>query len=41
MTVTANGKTIDITSSKDSDGYYYYTPNDTTNITITVTEKSA
>jgi len=41
MTVTANGKTIDITASVDSNGYYYYTPNDTTNITITVTEKTS
>ena len=41
IVVTANGDSIDITDTVDDDGYYYYTPNDTTNITITVTEKSA
>ena len=41
IVVTANSESIDITDTVDDDGYYYYTPNDTTNITITVTEKSA
>ena len=41
MEVITPGKTINITSSKDTDGYYYYTPNDNENITIKVTEEAA
>lgn len=37
----ANGNKVNITSSKDDDGYYYYTPNDNENITIKVTETTA
>ena len=41
MEVITPGKTVNITSSKDDDGYYYYTPNDNENITIKVTEEAA
>jgi len=37
--VVANGKTVDITKSL-ADGKYYYTPNDTTNITVKATSEA-
>lgn len=40
VTVTANSKTIDITSSVDTNGKYHYTPNDTSNITVAATSEA-
>ena len=40
VTVTANSKTHDITSTVDSIGKYHYTPNDTSNITIAATSQA-
>ena len=40
VTVSANSKTIDITSTVDDDGKYHYTPNDTSNITIAATSEA-
>lgn len=40
VTVTANGKTHDITSTVDENGKYHYTPNDTSNITVTATSEA-
>lgn len=41
VTVTANSKTHDITSTVDSNGKYHYTPNDTSNITVAATSQAA
>ena len=40
VTVTANSKTHDITSTVDSQGKYHYTPNDTSNITVAATSEA-
>ena len=40
VTVTANGKTHDITSTKDAADKYHYTPNDTSNITVAATSEA-
>lgn len=41
VTVTANGSTVDVTSSVDSNGKYHYVPNDNTNITVKATSQAS
>lgn len=40
VTITANGVTVDITASVDSNGKYHYIPNDTSNITVKATSQA-
>ena len=40
VTVTANGSTVDITASVDTNGKYHYVPNDTSNITVKSTSQA-
>lgn len=40
VTVTANSKTIDITSTVDTNGKYHYVPNDNSNITVAATSEA-
>lgn len=41
VTVTANGSTVDVTSSVDSNGKYHYVPNDNSNITVKATSQAS
>lgn len=41
VTVTANGSTVDVTSSVDTNGKYHYVPNDNTNITVKATSQAS
>lgn len=41
VTVTANGSTVDITSSVDTNGKYHYVPNDNSNITVKATSQAS
>lgn len=41
VTVTANGSTVDVTSSVDTNGKYHYVPNDNSNITVKATSQAS
>lgn len=41
VTVTANGSTVDVTSSVDANGKYHYVPNDNSNITVKATSQAS